>query len=361
MHTGKEREMARSSLGSVTKRDNGSWLVRVTVPSRDGKQRRKTKTVRGSKREAEKVLHELLAAAGKCRDVTFDEFCEHRYVPWHDSKYSRRESQAKWHRDIGKLRERFGALKMEQLTPDVLELWADDPKTSTHLVNKMKAAMRKAYEWEFVERDPMLAIKPARNAPSKERLSEGDLRLVLSLLEGSDIEAVVLLMGTVGLRREEAMALDWRDIDFERGLVSISRTWHFEHGEGWFEDTKNASSMRVAAIGRATLARLDEIRRTGGVVRMGAVCVSPRTGERMAPNTAAAKWRAVAKPALGERYVPMKNLRHTAGSIMADNGARSESIADQLGHATSRMTETRYVRAERRNLECAEAMEKALG
>src|SRR3954470_13887768 len=46
--------------GSITSRGNNTWLVRVTLGSDNGKQLRLNKVVRGPKREADKLLTDLL-------------------------------------------------------------------------------------------------------------------------------------------------------------------------------------------------------------------------------------------------------------------------------------------------------------
>ena len=114
----------------------------------------------------------------------------------------------------------------------------------------------------------------------------------------------------------------------------------------------------MVTLDRRTLSRLDEIRRAGGVVRMGAVCET-RPGVRMPPSTAADKWAAVAKPLLGERYLPMKNLRHTHASICLEGGVPMEAIAKRLGHASTKLTESTYAEAPQIQEQCADAMERA--
>ncbi len=344
----------RRSLGSVTKKPSGAWLVRVTLPSLDGTQRRVSKTVRGSKREAEKVLADMLAQSGQlaAEDLTLAQFAG-QYREWHDREYPRRDAMAHFHRELDRAVADFPGYKLSQLTPQLMETWgASAPE---YKVNVLKAAFNKAVDWRLMERNPLAAVKPHRARPKKQRFSAADAALIVEAFRGAVIEPVVLLMLMCGMRREEALAMDWARIDFRTGLARIDRSWHYESGEGWFEATKNASSVRMVTIDPATLARLDEIRRAGGVVRVGAVA-EIRPGVRIPPSTCADHWAAVAKPLLGKRYLPMKSLRHTHASLCLEAGVPMEAIAKRLGHASTRLTESTYAEAPQIEAGCAEAM-----
>lgn len=345
----------RRSLGSVTKKPNGAWLVRVTLPSADGAQRRASKTVRGSKRDAERVLQQMLARAGlaDADGLTFRAFVEGQYSPWHDAQYPRRDAMRHYHKEMGYLLAEFGDYRLDQLTPQLMETWAAN--APEYKVNAMKAALSKAVQWRQLDRNPLEAVKPHRSRPKKQRFSAADAAMIVDAFRGSDIEPVVLLMLMCGMRREEALAMDWQRIDFKTGLARIDRSWHYESGDGWFEATKNASSVRMVTIDPATLSRLDELRRAGGVVRMGAVS-EIRPGDRMPPSTCADHWAAIAKPLLGKRYLPMKSLRHTHASLCLEAGVPMEAIARRLGHASTKLTESTYAEAPQIEAGCADAM-----
>lgn len=348
----------RRSLGSIVNRGQNTWQVKVSAMV-NGQQKRKCKTVHGSKRDAERALQELLAQQGHVESgMTFRQFMEHHYIPWHDKAYPRRDSMAHFHLGCGYLLAEFGDRKLSQLTPSAMEIWGADAKE--YRVNAMKAALNKAVDWDMLPKNPLRNVKPHRARPKKERFTAEEAARIVDAFRDCDIEAVVLLMLMGGFRREEALAMDWNRIDFKTGLATIDRTWHYEDGDGWFEDTKNPTSRRVVTLDAKTLARLDEIRRADDVVRMGAVCET-RPGKRMSPNTCAAKWRAVAQPLLEERYLPMKNLRHTHASLCLEGGVPMEAIAKRLGHASTKLTESTYAEAPSIQAQCADAMLRAFG
>jgi integrase len=329
----------RRELGSITphKGQKGVWLVRVTMPG--GK--RKSKVVRGSKKKAAEELNRLLALAGHTpSNMSFRDFCELKYIPWHDSVYTRPDSQHKFHYVMQKLINELGDMRLSAMRRDYMETWAAN--ATEWRINRMKAIMKKAYVWEYIDRNPLDDVKPHKARPKKERFTLEELKTILAACKDTDIEAGVLLMACCGLRREEAMGLSWTDIDWKRGTVRISRTWHYRDGRGWMEDTKNIPSRRVVTIDPVTLARLQEIRKHGGITRLGALMVSPRTGERMSPATFADKWEQIVKNLPNVRYLPPKNLRHTHASLCLENGVSIEAIAKRLGHGSTTFTESTY-------------------
>ena len=347
----------RRSLGSITKRDNGSWLVRVSAKDADGNRVRKNATVRGSKRDAERKLNEMLAQLGYVEGgMLFSDFLDCHYIPWHDAEYDTPSSIGGFHRNMERLRGRFGGMQLESLTRPMMETWGSTAKE--YEVNAMKAALNKAVDWEMIERNPLSSVKPHRKRAKREHFTVDESVQILKAFEGSDMEALVLLMLMCGMRREEALGMDWSRIDFSTGLAVIDRTFHRKEGRNFFGKTKNESSTRVVTIDRTTLGRLDEIRHAGGVVRVGAIAET-RPGVRMPPTTAYEKWTAVVKPLLGDRYLPMKNLRHTHASICLDNGVSMEAIAKRLGHSSTKLTESTYADSTTIQSQCADAMEAA--
>jgi integrase len=53
---------------------------------------------------------------------------------------------------------------------------------------------------------------------------------------------------TTGMRPSEYLALSWRDIDWDRGTISVVRTLHKNEGQGTFADTKRVRSRRIVKL-----------------------------------------------------------------------------------------------------------------
>ncbi len=85
----------------------------------------------------------------------------------------------------------------------------------------VRAFLRFAYEEDWIE-EPITVRMPRVEQKRMEVLSREDVRKVLSVA-GTRDRALVLTLIDSGLRRGEALALDWDDIDFRTGTIHVRR------------------------------------------------------------------------------------------------------------------------------------------
>jgi|GEM_PF-1541305 len=102
---------------------------------------------------------------------------------------------------------------------------------------------------------PAAASKPnLDNCAGKERnremekinLNQTGLKLLLEELDLSNInDQLILLMAKTGIRYTEAAAVTPADLDLEKGLLNINKTWR----DGSFYPVKDAASLRTIKTG----------------------------------------------------------------------------------------------------------------
>ncbi|MFV2043980.1 MAG: tyrosine-type recombinase/integrase [Anaerolineales bacterium] len=85
----------------------------------------------------------------------------------------------------------------------------------------VRAFLRFAYEENWIE-EPVIVRMPRVEQKRMEVLTNDDLKRVLSVCSSRD-RALVLTLIDSGLRRGEALALDWDDIDLRTGMVHVRR------------------------------------------------------------------------------------------------------------------------------------------
>lgn len=78
------------------------------------------------------------------------------------------------------------------------------------------------------------------------------------------------------MRPSEYLALSWRDIDWDRGTVSIVRSVHKHEGQWIFADTKRVRSRRVVKLQTWVLELLRKLK--GQADAGGETCDSPFAG-----------------------------------------------------------------------------------
>lgn len=192
---------------------------------------------------------------------------------------------------------------------------------SSSTVNRYLAALSQALtitvkEWGWMKENPLLKISRLREARARERyLEKEEINYLLEACRQSKSPylygIVIFALGT-GARRGEILNLKWEDTDFVRSTAT-------------FRDTKNGET-RTVPLGRSVLECLEQERKRR-------VVLSPRIFPCVDIRTA---WENVVEK-VNLKEFRFHDLRHTAASYLAMNGASTLEIATILGHKTLSM------------------------
>ncbi|MGG7101020.1 tyrosine-type recombinase/integrase [Rhodococcus sp. 24CO] len=154
-----------------------------------------------------------------------------------------------------------------------------------------------------------------------------------------------------GLRRSEALALRWRDVDLTGGRVSVRRALDTTQRD--VVKLTKTGGARVVDIDPNTVAVLRSWRgQLGGVsldlVRADAYVFGNLSGGTRSPNEVSRRWRtrvANARAALGAEALPvvtLHGLRHTHATILLELGVNPKVVQERLGHSTISTTMNIY-------------------
>jgi len=139
-----------------------------------------------------------------------------------------------------------------------------------------------------------------------------------------------------GLREGEIIALTWRDVDLEKGLVHVRRT-ATPYG---INDPKSTAGNRVVPIDSETVKMLkkhrkvvmEETLRRGGRWDENSPVFPTSTGRRLLGHNCQELFDRAVKAA-GLKRITFHGLRHTFATILLRRGVNSNKIAKSLGHA----------------------------
>jgi integrase len=149
------------------------------------------------------------------------------------------------------------------------------------------------------------------------------------------------------MRPSEYLGVCWRDIDWDRGTVSIVRTIHKHEGQWIFADTKRVRSRRIVKLQTWVLELLRKLRSTTDEV---AVCASTFadlifTTAHGEPINEEYLVKKHFKPLLREAGLPnirLYDLRHTSATLALTVGVAPKVVSEQLGHASAAFTLDTY-------------------
>lgn len=130
------------------------------------------------------------------------------------------------------------------------------------------------------------------------------------------------------LRRGEILALRDRDVDFERGTISVLT----QTQDGHRTRTKTRAGRRTVDVGPAVLKLLREQQLVRAPNPEG-LLFPTRTGAPFDGNNFMYRVFKPAARAAGIPELTFHDLRHTGASLMIAAGCHVRVIADQIGHA----------------------------
>lgn len=194
--------------------------------------------------------------------------------------------------------------------------------TVNHYLSVLSAAFRTAVrEWHWLEASPMAGVSKLAEPRGRVRFLSDDERKALleACAKQPDLYAVVVLALSTGARRGEILGLRWSHVDLQRHVIALC-------------DTKNGERRVLPLAGPA----LDLMRERSKVRAINDDRVFPNANKAGADMNIRRTW-AAAVAAAGLQDFRFHDLRHSAASYLAMNGATLAELAEILGHKTLAM------------------------
>lgn len=263
-------------------------------------------------------------------------------IAWLDSREGEIEVETfhEYELDINRhLKPNFGHLHLDQLSRHAVKTWAAQSGLSRKRVNNILIPMRSMYadalsqEPPLVVRNPLLGFELKRVRLVKtddliDPFTQDEMAAAYSKCESDEDRDFIEFWVWTGLRLQEIIALEWRDVDWIKGTIRIARAIR----EGRVKAPKTEAGEReVKLLLPALTAAKRQKART--FLAGGRIWRNPRTGDPWVGDGAIRKtfWQPLLKRA-GVRYRPPKQLRHTYASWMLSAYENPAWVAQQMGH-----------------------------
>jgi len=184
-------------------------------------------------------------------------------------------------------------------------------------------------EWGWMQSNPCLDVKRYQEDYGRTRFLSKDERETLlnacdEFKDYPEIKVIVLIAITTGMRRGEIRGLCWRHVDFKRRRFTI-------------EKTKNGETRSVPLVDPA-YAELMSWSKVRSLDDNAPVFPGHTERTKDQPLDFDKLWQDVRKLS-GIEDFRFHDLRHTAASYLAMNGAGLREIGDILGHKTMAMVQ----------------------
>lgn len=233
-------------------------------------------------------------------------------------------------------RAQIGQYSMADITPVLIAKCRDKLATEITIGNKVRApatvnrymaalshmftiAMK---EWGLVDENPLRKVSKKKEPRGRVRFLSDDerSRLLESCKQAkrTNLYMIVVLALSTGARKNELMSLTWESVDIARGVITL-------------HETKNGDRRLLALAGHA----LELVKKHAQVRHLNCNLLFPSKDLKKPLDIRTPFENACKKAELPD--FKFHDLRHSAASYLAMNGASLAEIAEVLGHKTLQM------------------------
>lgn len=372
--------------GSIEKRGKNSYRLTVSEGfDLNGKPMIHRKTIHGTKKEAEVELAKFvtevqngLVIDGK--SLKFSEFVD----VWKRDYGLKELAPTTYKRYCRMLETRilpyFGHFYINKIRPTDIMKFYDLLEKDTQLVRKkgnnglktkkplsgktilehhrlLRAMLHRAVYWQLIVNNPAERVQPPRaKKPKRRSYDDKQAKILLENLEKLTVEdtkykvAIILTIFT-GVRLGELMGLEWQDVDFRNGIISINRSSQYLSDMGVFTKVpKTESSIREIAIPEFIISLLEEYKLWyedqkslyGELWTNSDRLFVQADGKPMHPSSIS-KWFVKYVSTIGLPVINFHGLRHTNASLLVAQNVDIAVVSARLGHAQISTTLDFYV------------------
>ena len=352
-----------NNTGTIRKRSDNSYEARVTVGRDPNTGKQIQKSIYGkTKKEVRQKMQQLITDVnnGTYRPPNnllvkdwmkewLEVFCKNKVKQYTFTSYN---TIIRTH-----INPRIGEVKLSDLKGIAIQRMYNDlidagsaPKT----VKNISAVMHKAFG--MAVRQELIPSNPCDNAeiPSAPRkeikpLTDSDIPEFLAAIKGHPMENAFALCLFAGLREGECLGLSWDQIDFDKGIITVSQQLQKEKFKGGkYFIAQSTKSNKPRPVMPPPIAfdylKAERKRQLANQLAVGESWYNPdnlvftnTTGNHLAVSTFYKSFKKVAA-SIGRPDARPHDLRHTAATIAVASGSDIKSVQSFLGHATASFT-----------------------
>ncbi len=266
----------------------------------------------------------------------------------------------------------FGNLLLTQLKPNAIQSYITKKlkegrkdrksggltaRTVRHHIVCLHTALQHALKQGSIARNPVDAvIMPRSSRVEMHTMNEADIHIFLEYARSTIYYPLFYTLLFTGLRRSEALALRWQDVNLLLMQISVNRSLHQLKGSKIvYRNPKTEKSRRLVAMTPSNAVVLREHLKAR---KQYLKSINPKfdtekdfdqnelvfchyNGTPWLPNTISHAWEKLAKRT-GLQHIRLHDARHTFASIHLKRGTHPKIVQEMLGHSSIQITLDTY-------------------
>lgn len=226
--------------------------------------------------------------------------------------------------------------RITEITPKVIAKYVDDKLEEGLSANSIRKHLvifngmyKELLRYGEVKDNPCtnISVKDERDDFAGSAYTPETAKRLLQTVSGDSVETAVYLGLYLGLRRSEVAGLRWKDVDFEHNIVHIRNTVVRYATISEEERTKNTTSKRDLYLPEGLKRYLEGLPREDPDEHL---C-------KLRPDYISHRFAKVLERS-GLPKIRFHDLRHTAGSMLLNNGNSILQVQNFLGHKKASTT-----------------------
>lgn len=333
-------------MASITKRGK-SWVIVIELGRVDGKRRRMTRAVKGTKKQAEAEMHRLVTQLGLGVNPGSDKLTVGEHLDnWLKMReleiaqgtlaqrtYDSYEETVRLH-----LKPELGRFTLTKLAPQNiddfknLKLETHSARSVSYWMGILNQALKYAVDMRKIPVNPANTVKRPKYETDIKSLEADQLDHLLEVAKSYTLYPIVYLAAYSGMRLGELLGLEWSAIDEGRGMLHVRQQYQRNKKGTVIDEPKSKKSKRRIGLPEDVLAALLAQKGKSKYVFPGRWPTRPRD-----PSSVSRDFGEIAKAA-GFSDLTLHGLRHTHATLLLVNGVPLTQVQERLGHEDASTT-----------------------
>lgn len=239
--------------------------------------------------------------------------------------------------------------------------WYKHYREGSHIKNTVSQILRYGVSLGLIDNNPMEKVTLPRPLPKRDNkdnfYSREELNHFLRCLNDiGDLRYIAFfrLLAYTGLRKSEALSLQWKDFNFKDNTMSVSKTLYYDERlkKVIVQAPKTKTSSRLLDLDPKTAEIMQSwhIEQQKRFIKIGVnvlntkqyVFTQDKSNSLLIPNSVN-DWLRWIYQKYPQKKITVHGFRHTHASLLFEAGATIKEVQERLGHSNSKTTLDIYI------------------